>query len=53
MRARHECSRLAFGAEHGWNRIAAALTIDNNHLALAVLIASKAAVAAYLSDWRA
>jgi hypothetical protein len=33
---------LAFRSEHGRNRIAAALTDDNDHLALAVLVAGDA-----------
>jgi len=32
--------------EHRWNRVPAALAYDDNHLALAVLIASETAVAA-------
>jgi hypothetical protein len=35
---------LAFGSEHGRDRIAATLADDHNHLALAVLVTGKAAV---------
>jgi hypothetical protein len=34
--------------EHGWNRVPAALTDDNNHFALTVLVANKTTVAAVL-----
>jgi Domain of unknown function (DUF6471) len=40
----NEGGSLAFGMEHGWNRVPATLANDDNDLALAVLIAGEAAV---------
>jgi hypothetical protein len=38
----NEGGSLAFGMEHGWNRVPATLANDDNNLALAVLIAGAA-----------
>jgi hypothetical protein len=43
---------LAFRTEHGRDRIAATLANDDNHLALAVLVAGKAAINAVLFEVR-
>jgi hypothetical protein len=41
----NEGRSLAFGMEHGWNRVPAALANDYNDLALAALIALQTTVA--------
>jgi hypothetical protein len=41
---------LAFGTEHGGDRIAAALADDDNYLALARLILGKATIKAIFFD---
>lgn len=45
-----ESHRLGFGLEHGGDGIAAALADNHNHLALTVLMASKAPIAAVLAE---